>query len=260
MSDPCKTAFEQHYPPQRGEAPVGAPHAFKLGWNAAMERLRDDEQREPTGDEMEAARWIASARHLLTVIKHEVKTKGNMQLLDELLATPWPDRRDWDDLLIETLAENTRQATGEDVDTELAAAMIPPSMRAALEQTISVEGMDPDDHEDQVRYAQLHGGYGTDYPNLPSILATHPDLPPIGEPLTRVLDPAKAVPLPLGCCWHTYHTDGNFHLLLSYCCYCEREVKTREREVPDPDHGPHAPKITEWDESQLPVDPCPKRT
>ena len=54
---------------------------------------------EPTGDEVSAARWIASARCLLSILKRNGDTVGNMQLLNELLDTPWPDRRDWDQMI-----------------------------------------------------------------------------------------------------------------------------------------------------------------
>jgi hypothetical protein len=53
----------------------------------------------PTNTEMEAARWIGSARPLLEVLLRQKTTVGNEQLMQELVDTPWPDGRDWDEMV-----------------------------------------------------------------------------------------------------------------------------------------------------------------
>lgn len=60
----------------------------------------------------------------------------------------------------------------------------------------------------------------------------------------------------LPCCFHTY-LDGTVNQK-SQCCYCGRWIRHKGREIPDPDHGPRAGKITECD-VKLPGGPCLER-
>lgn len=64
---------------------------------SAVDRLGDIGN--PTNYEMEAARWIGLARPLLQVLLRQKTTTGNEQLMQELVDTPWPDNRDWDEMI-----------------------------------------------------------------------------------------------------------------------------------------------------------------